>query len=245
MAGLGVIESLTNPQVLVSEGVPAILGLTSGATATAAQFAALATATAQGSALSAVQEVYDTLTGTEWGLFKNKKSTSSSSIVTALENAVGLGTSLSLFPDSLVFEVGFSSPTNIAQARIEGGSFVSYNKTLGPRQIRIGMSFSGSSRSKADQLSRLDNLRKSTTLVSVRMPSYSFQNMNIVDVMGDRSAQQGADLLVVNVILQEARIEAQTVIVQTKNGTTASEVDTGSKQTQTPTSAQANAIGAS
>lgn len=244
MAGAGVIDSLSDPEVLVSAGVPAILGLTSGALATADQFAALAAATVEASAISALQEAYDTLTGAQWGLFQNRK-TGSSSLVSALENTVGLGTSLALFPDALVFEVGFNSPTAIAQARIEGGSFVAYNKTLGPRQIQIGMSFSGTSKAKAAQLSKLDALRGSTTLVTVKMPSYSFRNMNVINVSGNRTAQQGADLLVVNVMLQEARLEAQTVIIQTKSGTNASEIDAGNKQAQAPTTAQANAIGSS
>ena len=242
MAGAGIIDSLSDPEVLVSAGVPAILGLTSGAMATAEQFAALAAATVEASALSALQETYDTLTGAQWGLFKNKK-TNPASLVSALENAVGLGSNLAIFPDAVVFEVGFSSNASIAQALIEGGSFVSYNKTLSARQIQIGMSFSGTSKVKAAQLSKLDSLWASTALLTVKMPSYSFPNMNIMNVSGNRTAQQGADLLVVNVTLQEARLEAKTVIVQTKAGTNASEIDAGNKQTQAPTAAQANAIG--
>ena len=241
MAGAGIIDSLTDPAVLVSAGVPAILGLTSGTIASADQFAALAISTAEAAAISALQETFDTLTGYQWGIFPNKKQTSST-LLNALKTTVGIKSNGALFPDAVVYELGVSTSAQIAQALLEGGSFMAYNKTINPKQIRIGMSFSGTSKQKAKQLTKLQDLQETTKLVSVKMPSYTVQNMNVVGVSLERSPRQSADLLMVEVMFQEARAYAQTVVVGTKNGTSASQVDTGSKQTQSASSSQSNAI---
>lgn len=69
MAGKGIIDTLTDPDVAIAEGVPAILGLSSGATASAADYAALVASTVEASAISALQSWADGLTGYAWGLF--------------------------------------------------------------------------------------------------------------------------------------------------------------------------------
>ena len=241
VAGAGIIDSLTDPEVLVSVGVPAILGLTTGAVASAGQFAALAAATAEATALSALQQTYDTLTGYQWGIFPNKKQTKST-LLNALKTTIGIKSNEALFPDAVVYDLGLSTSAQIAQALLEGGSFMAYNKTINPKQVRIGMSFSGTSKKKAQQLAKLQDLQETTKLVSVKMPSYSVQNMNVIGFSLDRSPRQSSDLMLVDVMLQEARAYAETVVVGTKNGTTASQVDTGSKQTQSASSSQSTAI---
>lgn len=239
MAGKGIIASLTDPEILVSEGVPAILGLTSGAVATADQYAALVAATTEAAAIAQLQSSYDALTGYEWGIFNN---TSSTSTVSALLSSLGLGQGEAIFPDALVLEMGYQSSRVSAVAPVENGSFMNYNKTANPDQFMIGLSFQGTSSQKNTQLNTLLALRDSVQLVSVRMPSWRRQNMNVVGVNFDRNTRMTADLLIVNVTLQEVRTYATTQILQTNTGTTATTEDQGTMQTGTPSSTQSASI---
>lgn len=239
MAGKGIIASLTDPEILVSEGVPAILGLTSGAVATATQYAALVAATTEAAAIAQLQSTYAALTGYEWGIFSNAASTS---VVSDLLSSLGLSQGEAYFPDALVLEMGYQSSRVSASAPVQSGSFMNYNKTANPDQFMIGLSFQGTSAQKNTQLATLLALRDSVTLVSVRMPAWRRQNMNVVGVNFDRNTRMTADLLIVNVALQEVRTYATTQVLQTNNGTATTTEDQGTMQAMTPTAAQASSI---
>ena len=239
MAGKGLIDSLTDPEVLVSAGVPAILGLTSGAVATADQYAALVAATTEAAAIAQLQSAYDALTGYEWGIFCN---TASTSTISSLLTSLGLSSGEAYFPDALVLEMGYQSSRVSAAAPVQNGSFMNYNKTANPDQFMISLSFQGTSAQKNTQLATLLALRDSVTLVSVRMPAWRRQNMNVVGVNFDRNARMTADLLIVNVALQEVRTYATTQVLQTNTGTSTTTEDQGTLQATTPTATQSSSI---
>lgn len=241
MAGKDIIDSLTDPQVIVSTGVTAILGLTSGSVANASQIAALAAATAEAAALSALQSVYDKLTGYEWGLFPNTSSHASTG--TQILQALGVNAGDAIFPDALVLQLGGMTRQSTSDAPLEEGSFTSFNKVASPQEIRLTLSFQGTTKQKKKNFIKLQQMQESTDLFSVLMPGLTKANMNVVALEFDRNPNMTSDLLIVNVSLKEVRVYAQTTVMQTKTGLATSYSDQGAKQAQTPTSDQSKAIG--
>lgn len=232
----GIIESLTDPQVLISAGVPAILGLTSGSVATAAQTAALVASTVEASALAQLQTTADALTGYEWGLFPN--TTQSNSLLDSVMSAFGLSQGSALFPEALILEVNASSTRVASNAPVENGSFTTYNKVAEPDRYELTMSISGTIRQKEAALKKLFSLEDSTTLVSIRMPEYTRSNMTVLGNPFNRNARMTADLIIVRVLLQEVRTYPKTTVTTTKAGTVAVTEDQGVLQTQSPTTSQ-------
>lgn len=223
MAGKGIIETLASPVVAVADGVPAVLALASPTRASAAQYAALASATIEAAAIEAAAQFYAALRGIEWGLFD--------------QNGVAL------FPDALVRQIGGSFSGSIANAPLEAGSFVSYNKVGTPDQIQLGLSFQGSVATKAAQFAALEALKKGTDLVTARMPETTRLNMNVTNISFQRDASSGADLLLPTVVLQEVRAFAATAYTIGKKGTTSVTTNQGVVQATDATPAQAKAIG--
>ena len=236
----GLISSLTDPQVLISEGVPAILGLTSGVIASASASASLIASTAEAAAIAQLQTTYDALTGYAWGLFPNTQQTTST--LAAIEQSLGLQQATALFPDSVVMELNVSPSRTVSNAPIEAGSFVSYNKVAEPTRFELVLSFSGTIRSKQKSLQALEALENSTTLVSIRMPEKTYSNLNVISNPINRNARLTADLIIVRVILQEILVFAKTTVTNTKSGTSVSVSDQGSKQAQDADTATAATI---
>lgn len=223
MAGKDIIDTLASPVVPISAGVPAVMALASPTRASAKQYSALASATIENAAIEAGAQFYDALRGIEWGLFD--------------QNGVAL------FPDALVLQIGGSLSASIANAPLEAGSFVSYNKVDTPDQIQLGLSFQGSVAAKAAQFAALEALKKGTDLVTVRMPETTRLNMNVTNISFQRDASSGADLLMPTVVLQEVRAFAATTYTVGKRGTTSVTTNRGVVQAVDATTAQAKAIG--
>lgn len=231
----GIISSLTDPQVIVSAGVPAILGLTSGALASADQMEALVASTAEAAALQQLQTTADALTGYAWGLFPNTKQTSST--WSAIKASLGITPGTALFPDCLILELNAATRRVVSNAPVENGSFVSYNKVAEPDRYELTMSIQGTIKQKAAILKKLFALEDSTTLVSVRMPEFMRSNMTVVGNPFNRNVRMTADLIIVRVLLQEVRTYS-TAMSKTKTGKTQVTSDQGTLQTQTPTTSQ-------
>ena len=240
MSGKSQIGSITDPSVLISGGVPAIWGLTSGGLATESQYAALAAATAEAAALSALQSTYDSLTGYYWGLFPNKSQ--SATLTQKLLTGLGIKAGTALFPDALVLQLGVAYSTNVAQAPLEQGEFLSYNKTANPARMSLTMSFQGTAKQRSTQLQKLEALCASEALVAVRMPEGQAWNMNVVNINIDRNTRMSANLLIVTAFLEEVRAYAVTTQVSTKTGSTTVNSDQGSKQTQSASDSQSYTI---
>lgn len=222
MAGKGIIDALSDPDVYVGSGVPAIIGATSGSLASATDYASLVTSTLEASAISGLADLYNSLTGNEWGLFDSS------------------GTAL--FPDAIMLQVGGNITRVISNAPVQDGSFTSYNKVANPTQLQVGFSFQGSISAKQTQMAALQALADGTDLVTVRMPEWSQTNVNVVGISFMRSARSGADLLMPVATLQEVRIYATTTYTQTKTGIVATTEQTGTVQATQVTTAQSVAI---
>lgn len=213
-----IIPLLSAPDVPIMAGVPAILGAVDGL----ADLSAYADF-AEGAALvTAENMVGQYLAGQQWGLFDTSGN--------------------ALFPNALVLQIGLNSTATISMGPVEQESFVSYNKVDNPTQYQLGLCFEGSISDKKAQLDALLALRKGLDLITVRMPEYTGTSCNVIGVTTTRSAQQGADLLMLMVAVQEVRTYATTTYRATQTGYAAQTDDRGVVQAQTPTADQLSAI---
>lgn len=105
-----------------------------------------------------------------------------------------------------VLGLSFQSASTIVNAPIEGGSFASYNKIATPSQAVVQMSKgSGGALQRGAFLAQLLALEGSTLKFYVISPEFVHRNMSITNVDYARSAQEGVQLIVVNVSLEEVR----------------------------------------
>lgn len=105
-----------------------------------------------------------------------------------------------------VLGLSFQSASTIVNAPIEGGSFASYNKVATPSQAVVQMSKgSGGALQRGAFLAQLLALEGSTLKFYVISPEFVHRNMCITNVDYARSAQEGVQLIVVNVSLEEIR----------------------------------------
>ena len=110
-----------------------------------------------------------------------------------------------LFADN-VLGLSYQAASSIANAPIEQGSFASYNKVANPAQAVVQMSKgSGSSLERGAFLAQLLAYKGSTLKFYVISPEFVHHNMCITGVDYARSAQEGVQLIVVNVQLEEVR----------------------------------------
>ena len=105
-----------------------------------------------------------------------------------------------------VLGLSFQSASTIVNAPIEGGSFASYNKIATPSQAVVQMSKGlGGALQRGAFLAQLLALEGSTLKFYVISPEFVHRNMCITGVDYARSAQEGVQLIVVNVQLEEVR----------------------------------------
>ena len=105
-----------------------------------------------------------------------------------------------------VLGLSFQSASTIVNAPIEGGSFASYNKIATPSQAVVQMSKgSGGALQRGAFLAQLLALEGSTLKFYVISPEFVHRNMCVTGVDYARSAQEGVQLIVVNVQLEEVR----------------------------------------
>ena len=105
-----------------------------------------------------------------------------------------------------VLGLSFQGASTIVNAPIEGGSFASYNKIATPSQAVVQMSKgSGGALQRGAFLAQLLAYEGSTLKFYVISPEFVHRNMCITGVDYARSAQEGVQLIVVNVQLEEVR----------------------------------------
>jgi len=138
-----------------------------------------------------------------------------------------------------VLGLSFQSASTIVNAPIEGGSFASYNKVATPSQAVVQMSKgSGGALMRGAFLAQLLALEGSTLKFYVISPEFVHRNMCITNVDYARSAQEGVQLIVVNVSLEEIReVKVNYSFEEVEAPSDAKAVDGGSVQ---PKDATAN-----
>jgi hypothetical protein len=121
-----------------------------------------------------------------------------------------------LKPDSIV-SIERGAEYRISDYPVEQGGFASYNKVATPFEVRLTLTKGGSVAERSDFLNTLATLEASLDLYDVATPEHVYVGVNITRVSQSRSAQSGAGMAVVEILLQEVR---ETVSVAYTTATT-------------------------
>jgi hypothetical protein len=116
--------------------------------------------------------------------------------------------------DSVV-EVNFRKGWSVSTYPIEEGGFASYNKVERPFDIHLTFVFSGSIPKRSLELNTLMSVVGTLEIFQVMTPETPYASCTIVDYQYRRTNKNGANMLTVEVWLQEVR---QTVINTTTQG---------------------------
>jgi hypothetical protein len=141
---------------------------------------------------------------------------------------------LALDPDTIA-AVGYDAECRIADYPIEEGGFEAYNKVAMPFQNRVIMSKGGTLEQRRAFLKAVEEIRGDLELYNVVTPEWTYIGVNIVRVGIDRSREQGAGLITVELQLQEIRQNVTASFSATRDPASADQVSNGSAQPQTTT----------
>lgn len=144
------------------------------------------------------------------------------------------GATLALQPDSIV-AIEYGKEEQIATFPVEQGGFQSYNKVELPFHIRVMLTKGGSIDERAAFLSACHQLRAATDLYTFVTPEDTYQNGNVTAVRLARSAQNGAQLLSVEMMVDEVRQSATSQFTKstTADPASATSVNGGAVQPKT------------
>lgn len=129
----------------------------------------------------------------------------------------------------------------ISDYPIEAGGFLSYNKVATPQQIRVVMSKGGGDDVRAAFLARLDELVVSLATYSVVTPDATFLGFNFTRRDYRRTAENGAALIIADIVLTETREAPSAAFTNSKSPSGDEPVNVGPVQTTPATPAQIEA----
>lgn len=153
-------------------------------------------------------------------------------IVVSYVNRWGIFTkdgALALDPDSIT-SMSFDGEFRVADFPIEEGGFESYDKVRLPFEVRVRMTKGGDIPDRYGFLNALDGLRETTDLFDVVTPERTYINVNITRVSLDRSREQGAGLITVDVAFREIVQNVISTFSNTKSPASADPVSNGAVQ---------------
>lgn len=133
-----------------------------------------------------------------------------------------------------VISLKYSTTAKISNAPIEKGSFASYNKVQDAWTASVQMSKgSGGTLMRGAFLAQVEIISNSTTKYHIITPEYVYTNANIVGYDTSREASDGAQLIKVNLHLEEVReVTVEYDTEEVKNPDDSANKDGGDKQTQ-------------
>lgn len=131
-----------------------------------------------------------------------------------------------------VISLKYNNSSRIAQAPIEKGSFASYNKIANPYKATVQLSKgTGGTLMRGAFLGQIETLANSTLLFHILTPEYVYTNACIVGYDTAREASDGAQLIKVNLHLEEVReVTVKYDTEEVKNPDDAKTQDGGEKQ---------------
>lgn len=155
------------------------------------------------------------------------------------DNAGGLA----IYPDSFN-AIETQKEEAISTFPVEQGGFQSYNKVETPYRLRVILTKGGSIDERSAFLSACNDLRSTTDLYSVITPEEVYDNGNVTRVGQVRNAQQGAQLLTVELIVEEIRQSATVAYTPApQSPSNAAQVNDGSVQAKTTGDVEVVSIG--
>lgn len=117
------------------------------------------------------------------------------------------GGALALEPDSIVV-VEPSREFQIADYPVENGGFRSYNKVATPAVERITLTKGGDVAARAAFQAAVEKMLESTDLFTIVTPDATYLNRNLVRRDMRRGPDAGAQLLTIELQMQEVRLSA-------------------------------------
>jgi hypothetical protein len=135
-----------------------------------------------------------------------------------------------LVPDS-VLGVEYREEQSISDYPIEDGGFESYNKVRRPYEARVPMAKGGPSAEREAFLRVTEDLIDSTDLYTVVTPERTYLNANVIGYSYSRRSQEGAQLIIIELQLQEVRIAPSPSYSNTREPSGADAVNDGAVQT--------------
>lgn len=136
-----------------------------------------------------------------------------------------------------VMSLKYANSSRISQAPIEKGSFASYNKVSNPYKATVQLSKgSGGTLLRGAFLTQIETLANSTLKFHIITPEFVYTNACIIGYDTARQASEGAQLIKVNLHLEEIReVIVQYDTEEVKNPDDAEKKDGGEKQPEKPT----------
>ena len=131
--------------------------------------------------------------------------------------------------DSFV-SFGGKKAYRISNFPIEGGDFRAYNKVEEPGQYRVSISCGGSVSDRSNFLAQVAALCDSITVYDVVTPEVTYGNVNATDYDYTRTVNRGANLIVVDIMLEEIRQSATSNLTNTKDPQGQDDTQDGSVQ---------------
>ena len=138
-----------------------------------------------------------------------------------------------LRPDS-IFAIEPSREFRALDYPVEKGGFVSYNKVATPAETRVTMIKGGSDAERSAFLDALDSVIEDTELYSVVTADKAFLDRNLVRYEYRRTAESGATLLVVDLVMLEVRQTVKATKGNTAKSSGESPVSGGPVRAVTP-----------
>lgn len=148
---------------------------------------------------------------------------------------------LVLEPDTIV-AFSYDAEHRVADFPIEEGGFESYDKVALPYDARVVMTKGGGIDDRRAFLAAVEELRGDTELYSVATPEWTYSNANFVRVSVNRTREQGANLITVELFLREIRENATATFSNSKEPASEDTKSDGAVQAQpAPAEVQARA----
>lgn len=164
------------------------------------------------SAISVGRSFLDEAVGYQWGIYTNDGK--------------------NLFPLAKITGMSLNATASVAQAPLEDGGFMPYNKVIAPQQWGVTAVFMkdslGAAGDQSKVLKKLEGLRRDASSLILRMPGYKSSAVTLSGYEFERTSQSGCDLLIVRMTLQEVRFSAKRRVVM-KNGKPVEADDMGEK----------------
>lgn len=105
-----------------------------------------------------------------------------------------------------VMSVGYSNSSTVSNAKVEKGTFTSFNKVQDPYSATVVMaSGQGSALARGAFLAQIEAISRSTLLYYVITPDYVHRNANVTGFSYSRKATQGARIIEAEIYLEEVR----------------------------------------
>lgn len=134
-----------------------------------------------------------------------------------------------LLPSDCTVSFEYKQDWTIADYPIEGGGFESYDKVQLPFDVRVTVAVGGSVSKRQALIDALDAAANTLDLYDVLTPEKVFQSCNIMH-WDERRRARDVGLLVVDVWLQEIRVNSGTAFSNTQQPTSADPVAAGNVQ---------------